>query len=273
MFHRFITELRRICVCLAQCFPRFLSEPSYWHSVRKTRGTPHRLGPARLATRTRVAASTAHRILARRGLPPLAATDRATAEPVRRYERDRPGELVHVDVKKLGRIPDGGGWRALGRAAARPNKASAGTAFLHTALDDRSRLAYSEILADEKAATCAGFLRRAAAWFHGHGVRVQRVLTDNAWAYSKTTWRQICSELGISPRWTRPWRPQTNGKVERFHQTLAQEWAYTRPYASEAERQAAYPAFLDWYNYHRPHTGIGGRTPAERVPNLSEHHT
>ncbi|GAB3460867.1 IS481-like element IS1649 family transposase [Streptomonospora sediminis] len=236
----------------------------------------HGLGPLRLAARTGLAASTCHRVLSRNGLPPLAACDRATGAPVRRYERDRPGDLLHIDVKKLGRIPDGGGHKVLGRAAARANKntdgTGNGTAFPHTALDDHSRLAYSEILADERAPTCAGFLRRATAWFTGHGVPVQRVLTDNAWAYSKATWKAACRELGIHPRWTRPWRPQTNGKVERFHRTLLQEWAYARPYTSEQERQAAYPGFLDWYNYHRPHTGIGGRTPASRVTNLPEHH-
>ncbi|MFF7234668.1 IS481 family transposase [Streptomyces sioyaensis] len=233
----------------------------------------HRIGPLRLAARAGVAASTAHRTLTRHGLPPLATTDRATGEPVRRYERARPGELVHIDVKKLGRIPDGGGHKALGRAAGRKNRTGVGTAYLHTALDDHTRLAYTEDLPDEKADTCAGFLTRATAWFSQCGVTVERVLTDNAWSYSKNTWRQTCQELGISPRWTRPWRPQTNGKVERFHRTLLDEWAYVRPYTSDAERQAAFPDWLDWYNYHRPHTGIHSRTPASRVTNLSDQHS
>ncbi|MGI5424414.1 IS481 family transposase [Streptomyces sp. CA-179760] len=236
----------------------------------------HRIGPVRLAARCGTAASTAHRILVRHGLPPLAACDRATGEPVRRYERARPGELVHIDVKKLGRIPDGGGHKVLGRAAGRANqdrRNGTGYACLHTALDDHSRLAYTEDLPDEKAATCAGFLRRATAWFAGQGVAVERVLTDNAWAYTKNTWRDTCHDLGIGPRWTRPWRPQTNGKVERFHRTLLDEWAYQRPYTSNAERQAAFPDWLDWYNYHRPHTGISGQTPASRVTNLSEQHS
>ncbi|QLH20370.1 IS481 family transposase [Streptomyces sp. Rer75] len=214
----------------------------------------HRIGPLRLAARAGVVASTAHRILQRHGPPPLTVCDRATGEPLRRYERSRPGELVHIDVKKLGRIPDGGGHKVLGRAAGRKNKTRVGYAFLHTALDDHSRLAYTEDLPDEKAATCAAFLRRAAVWFADHGVTVERVLTDNAWAYSKNTWRDTCRDLGISPRWTRPWRPQTNGKVERFHRTLLDEWAYQQPYTSERERQAAFPDWLDWYNYHRPHT-------------------
>jgi transposase InsO family protein len=252
------------------------------HSPRRTpadieeqvlrRRREHRIGPLRLAARTGIAASTAHRILQRHGLPPLATLDRATGDPVRRYERSRPGELVHIDVKKLGRIPDGGGHKTLGRAAGRKNRTGTGYACLHTALDDHSRLAYTENLPDETAPTCAAFLARATAWFAARGVTVERVLTDNAWAYSKNTWRQTCRDLGIGPRWTRPWRPQTNGKVERFHRTLLDEWAYQRPYTSEAERQAAFPDWLDWYNYHRPHTGISGQTPASRVTNLSGQH-
>ncbi|MFE9024644.1 IS481 family transposase, partial [Streptomyces sp. NPDC007808] len=234
----------------------------------------HRIGPVRLAARTGIAASTAHRILVRRGLPALAACDRATGEPVRRFERARPGELIHIDVKKLGRIPDGGGHKVLGRPAGRANRkrSTTGYAYLHTALDDHSRLAYTEDLPDEKATTCAGFLRRATAWFAACGITVERVMTDNAWAYTKNTWRDTCRDLGIGPRWTRPWRPQTNGKVERFHRTLLDEWAYQRPYTSDAERQAAFPDWLDWYNYHRPHTGISGQTPASRVTNLSGQH-
>ncbi|MGP3928360.1 IS481 family transposase, partial [Streptomyces sp. 8N616] len=234
--------------------PRRTSAATEEQVVRMRR--EHRIGPLRLSARAGVAASTAHRILQRHSMPSLTALDRATGEPVRRYERRRPGELVHIDVKKLGRIPDGGGHKALGRAAGRKNRTSTGYAYLHTALDDHSRLAYTENLPDEKAATCAGFLTRATTWFASQGITVERVLTDNAWAYTKDTWRRTCHDLSIQPRWTRPWRPQTNGKVERFHRTLLEEWAYQRPYHSEAERQAAFPAWLDWYNYHRPHTGI-----------------
>ena len=240
------------------------------HVVRMRR--EHRIGPLRLAARAGVASSTAHRILQRHRLPPLAALDRATGEPVRRYERDRPGELIHIDVKKLGRIPNGGGHRVLGRDAGRPIRGM-GYAYLHTALDDHSRLAYTEDLPDEKADTCADFLTRATAWFAQCGVTVERVLTDNAWSYTKNTWRKTCRDLDIHPRWTRPWRPQTNGKVERFHRTLLDEWAYHRPYTSDTERQAAFPDWLDWYNYHRPHTGISGHTPASRITNLSGQHT
>ncbi|KWX03654.1 transposase [Carbonactinospora thermoautotrophica] len=233
----------------------------------------HKIGPVRIAARVGVAPSTVHRVLVRRGLPRLDCCDRATGEPIRRYERRAPGELVHVDVKKLARIPDGGGHRVLGRAEGRKNRGGYGYAFIHTALDDYSRLAYSEILTDEKAGTCAGFLTRAVAWFAAHGVTVERVLTDNAWAYTKTTWRTTCARLGIRPDYTRPWRPQTNGKVERFHRTLAEEWAYHQPYPSEAARRAVFGDWLDWYNYHRPHTALGGHPPATRVTNLSEQHT
>ncbi|MGI6876919.1 helix-turn-helix domain-containing protein, partial [Amycolatopsis sp. 3B14] len=150
----------------------------------------HKIGPVRLSVRAGVAPSTAHAILRRHGVPVLAACDRATGEPIRRYERATPGELVHVDVKKLGRIPDGGGHKVLGRAQGRANQvrtAGGGYLCLHTALDDHSRLAYTEILPDEKAATCAAFLRRAHAWFASHGITIERVLTDNARAYRKTT--------------------------------------------------------------------------------------
>ncbi|WP_435583278.1 IS481 family transposase [Amycolatopsis thermoflava] len=236
----------------------------------------HKIGPVRLSVRAGVAPSTAHAILRRHGVPVLAACDRATGEPIRRYERATPDELVHVDVKKLGRIPDGGGHKVLGRAQGRANQvrtAGGGYLCLHTALDDHSRLAYTEILPDEKAATCAAFLRRAHAWLASHGITIERVQTDNAWAYRKATWHPTCTDLHITPRFTRPWRPQTNGKVERFHRTVLDEWAYHQPYTSETQRQAAFPDWLDWYNYHRPHTGIGGNTPASRGTNLTEQHT
>ncbi|GAA4130961.1 hypothetical protein GCM10022416_09250 [Actinomadura keratinilytica] len=140
-------------------------------------------------------------------------------------------------------------------------------------MDDHSRLAYTEVLADETAATCAAFPVRATEWFAARGITIRRVLTDNAWAYTKTTRRATCAELGISPRWTRPRRPQPNGKTERFHRTLLEESAYHRPYTSETERQAPFGNRLDRYNHHRPHVGIAGPTPADRVTNLSEQHT
>jgi transposase InsO family protein len=207
-----------------------------------------RLGPARIAFRLGLAPSTVHAVLARYGCPRLAHLDRATGVPVRRYERDRPGELVHVDVKKLGNIPGGGGWRVHGRQAGKHNhqthrdpaggrtsyySPALGYGYLHTALDDHSRLAYTEILADEKKDTAAAFLARAHAWYAAAGITIERVISDNGNRYRSRTWAATCSDLGIIPKRTRPYRPQTNGKVERFHRTLADEWAYARPYTTE----------------------------------------
>ncbi|MFE2359363.1 IS481 family transposase, partial [Streptomyces parvulus] len=228
-----------------------------------------KLGPARLGPILGLPASTAHRILVRHGLNRLAFLDRPTGQIIRRYERERPGELVHVDVKKLGRIPDGGGHKVLGRQAGRVTRSNAGFDYIHSAVDDHTRLAYSEIHDDEKAATCAAFLRRAAAFFTAHGIdRVERVLTDNAWPYRKSfAWRDALSDLGASGRLTRAYRPQTNGKVERFNRTLLEEWAYLRPYTSNHERTAALADFLHTYNHHRCHTALGGHPPISRVNN------
>jgi transposase InsO family protein len=226
-----------------------------------------RWGPARIGFLLGVHPSTVHRVLSRYGLARLAWLDRATGRVIRRYEHAAPGDLVHVDVKKIGRIPDGGGWRVHGRAA-RPNRhRGRGYAFLHTALDDHSRLAYSEILTDERKETAAAFWTRAAAYFADCGITVRRVLTDNGNCYRSIDFRDALGD--VVHRWTRPYRPQTNGKVERFHRTLADEWAYAAVYASDAERAAAYPAWLHRYNHHRGHTALGGRPPASRVTNLS----
>jgi transposase InsO family protein len=240
-----------------------------------------RWGPARIAFHLKMAVSTVGRVLRRYGAPSLRFTDPATGTRIRssrpapvRYERDAPGELVHMDVKKLGRIPDGGGHRVHGRAAARPIKKSAkpGYAFLHHVVDDHSRLAYSEILDDERQETVVAFWTRAQAWFHGHGITIERVLTDNGSAYRS---KLFAAALGdqVKHKRTRPYRPQTNGKVERFNRTLLEEWAYARPYASEAERVAVYPEFLHRYNHHRGHTALGGRPPAARVTNLAGQNT
>ncbi|MEV3927288.1 IS481 family transposase [Actinomadura coerulea] len=228
-----------------------------------------KLGAARIGAILGMAPSTVHRVLTRHGLQRLAWLDRPTGQVIRRYERDRPGELVHVDVKKLGRIPDGGGWRVLGRAACPDRRRTTGFDCIHSAVDDHTRIAYSEIHPDEKAATCAAFLRRAAAFFHELGItRIERVLTDNAWAYRKSThWRQALDELGAAGRRTRPYRPQTNGKVERFNRTLLDEWAYIRPYTSNTQRTAALADFLHAYNHHRGHTALNGQPPITRVNN------
>jgi transposase InsO family protein len=241
-----------------------------------------RLGPVAIAARVGCSASTAHQVLRRCRINRLSRVDRATGEPVRRYEHPEPGDLLHVDVKKLGNIPDGGGWRYVGRAqgkrhrAATPGKPRSvhhdpkmGTAFVHTVLDDHSRVAYAEIHDDETAATAAGVLHRAAAWFAARGVRVRRVLSDNGAAYRSRLWRETCAELGITPKRTRPYRPQTNGKIERFHRTLADGWAFRRLYTRESQRRKALPSWIHDYNHHRPHTALGGHPPISRLINLS----
>jgi transposase InsO family protein len=241
-------------------------------------------GPARIAHRLGMHPSTVHRVLRRERLPRLADVDLATRRALRRqvvrYEWSRPGELVHVDIKKLGRIPDGGGHRVHGRFLGSRNSRLTttirksghpvvGYGYVHTALDDHSRLAYSEVLADEQAATAAAWWSRAVAWFTAHGVTVERVLTDNGSCYRSRPWAAACAALGVRHKRTRPYRPQTNGKVERFHRTLLTEWAYVREYRSDQARTAALRRWLHLYNHHRTHTALGGLPPASRVTNLS----
>jgi transposase InsO family protein len=248
----------------------------------------HRLGPVEIGDRLGLPSSTVHAVLVRCRLNRLSHIDRATGEPIRRYERDRPGDLIHVDVKKLGNVPDGGGWRYLGRKQGKRNRLATarrtgsrnkyhtplvGTAFVHTVLDDHSRVAYAEIHDDETAAIAAQVLRNAVAWFADRGVAVQRVLSDNGSCYRSHLWRQTCAELGITPKRTRPYRPQTNGKIERFHRTMAAEWAFKKFYNSESARRAALPAWIHLYNHHRRHTAIGKAPPISRLDNLAGHHT
>ncbi|WP_405913514.1 IS481 family transposase [Streptomyces sp. NBC_00963] len=228
-----------------------------------------RWGPARIAHLLGLVPSTVHRILVRFGLARLAHLDRATGRVIRRYERDRPGELVHVDIKKLGNIPNGGGHKTLGRPAGRKTRSGTGYSYIHTAVDDHSRLAYSEILTDEKKETATGFWQRAHAYFASCGITVERVLTDNGACYKSHLWHETLTAAGIAHKRTRPYRPQTNGKVERLNRTLLDEWAYAKPYQSEQERRDAYPAWLHTYNHHRGHTALKGKPPATRVPNLT----
>jgi transposase InsO family protein len=237
-----------------------------------------RWGPHRIGYHLHLPRSTVGRVLARYRMPLLAHLDQATGLPVRepkpiRYEMARPGELVHVDIKKLGRIPDGGGHRMLGRQAGKRNnkKQGRGYAFLHHAVDDHSRLAYSEILDDERKETAAAFWGRARAFFTDVGVSVDAVLTDNGSCYRSRVFAQALGEA--KHRRTRPYRPQTNGKVERFNRTLAAEWAYARTYLSDEARAATYQAWIHQYNHHRPHTGIDGAVPADRVHNLTGNYT
>ncbi|WP_310279064.1 IS481 family transposase [Haloactinomyces albus] len=240
-----------------------------------------RWGPARIAGFLGLVVSTVHRVLTRYGVARLRALDRATGRVIRRYERAAPGELVHVDVKKLGNIPDGGGHKIHGRAVGtrysqrtsstqrRDGKPVLGYGYLHNAVDDHSRLAYSEILADETKDTAAAFWGRAAAWFRAQGITdIQRVLTDNGPCYRSHAWRAAVAATASRHLRTRAYRPQTNGKVERFNRILLDEWAYAEAYTSETARRAALPGFLHWYNHHRHHTSISG-PPTHRIPNLS----
>ncbi|MFB7635366.1 IS481 family transposase [Streptomyces sp. NPDC056149] len=232
-----------------------------------------RWGPARIAHLLRLVPSTVHRVLTRFGLARLTHLDRASGRPILRYERDRPGELVHVDIKKLGNIPDGGGHKTLGRQAGRKTRSGAGYSYIHTAVDDHSRLAYSEIHADEKKETATGFWQRAQAYFASRGITVERVLTDNGSCYKSRLWRDALTAAGITHNRTRPYRPQTNGKVERLNRNLLDEWAYACPYRSEQERRDTFATWLHTCNHHRGHTALGDQPPASRVPNLTGQYT
>ena len=245
-----------------------------------------REGPVQLACRLGIAPSTVHRILVDARLNRLSHVDRATGEPVRRYEHDHPGAMLHVDVKKLGNIPDGGGWRYVGRQQGDRNRAATpdkpmnkyrdplmGKAYVHTVIDDHSRVAYAEIHDDETAFTATAVLVRAVEWFNARGVAVERVLSDNGGAYKSHLWRDTCTELGITHKRTRPYRPQTNGKIERFHRTLADGWAFAKFYDSEDARLAALAPWIHQYNHHRPHSAIGRVAPITRLDNLAGHHS
>jgi len=236
-----------------------------------------RWGADHIAFELGLAASTVQHILGDAGLGRLDRGDRATdTGPVQRYQRDRPGELIHVDVKKIASIPDGGGWRTRGRGY--PGAASrarhSGYRYIHTALDDRTRIIYSEILNDEQATTAAGFWARAAAWFAAIGIRCERVITDNGSCYKSGLWHRACASTNTIVKKTRPRRPQTNGKVERYHRILVEEWAYIRPWTSESQRAHAYTGFIHFYNHHRPHGALGWATPTSTLrDNLPAEHT
>jgi transposase InsO family protein len=227
--------------------------------LRRTR----RWGAEHIAHELGLAASTVGGILRQAGLARLDRGDRAAeVQRPRRYQRERPGELVHVDIKKLAGIPTGGGWRMHGRGQApRPRRSRVGYRFIHTAIDDRTRLAYSEVLDDEQGATAAGFWHRAHGWFAAHGITIERVLTDNGACYRSRFWRQSLHDTGVTHKRTRPYRPQTNGKVERFHRILLEEWAYIRDWTCDQRRQAAYDGFVHFYNHHRSHGALGWATP------------
>ncbi len=243
-----------------------------------------KLGPARIGLILEMPASTVHRVLVRHGLNRLSWMDRPSGRVIRRYEKDRPGELVHVDIKKLGRIPDGGGWRALGRGQGRRNsrhyrrydgsgtrRSTLGYSYLHAAVDDHSRLAYVEALNDEKAVTATAFTQRAVAWFATHGITVEAVMTDNGPCYTSHLYRDTLTANGIGHARIPPRRPQLNGKVERFNRTLTDEWAYVQIYHSETERISALAEWIHIYNHHRNHTAIGG-PPITRATNQAGQH-
>jgi len=191
---------------------------------------------------------------------------RASKTTAVRYERPTPGDLVHVDVKKLGRIPDGGGWKAWGRQGAGPRQ-RVGFDYIHSAVDDHTRLAYSEIHPDETADTCAGFMARAAGWFADQGIEtIREVMTDNALAYTNSrAFADALTVIGANHLTIRPHCPWQNGKVERFNRTLQTEWAYRHIFTSNQQRTNALPGWLNDYNYHRNHSSLGRRPPISRV--------
>ena len=224
-----------------------------------------------------VPARTVSRVLRRHGVPYLRECDPLTGEVIRaskttavRYERDRPGELVHVDVKKIGKIPDGGGWKAHGRqmgSTGAQKRARIGYDYVHSMVDDHSRLAYSEILPDEKGPTCAAFMLRAAEYFAAHGVtRIERVITDNHFSYRRSNdVRDAIAALGAKHKFIKPHCPWQNGKVERFNRTLQVEWAYRQVFLTNADRAAALAPWLEVYNTQRRHTALGGLPPISRL--------
>jgi transposase InsO family protein len=222
-----------------------------------------RWGADHIAHEVGIAASTVRSILRAEGLGRLDQGDRATSSQPRpqRYQRSRPGELIHVDVKKIAAIPTGGGWRMHGWEGRNQRRTRAGYRYIHTAIDDRTRLAYSEICDDEQGPTAAAFLARAVSWFAARQVQVERVLTDNGGCYRSRAWTAACVAAAITHKRTRPFRPQTNGKVERFHRILLEEWAYIRDWTSDTQRAAGYGRFMHFYNHHRSHGALGWLTP------------
>ena len=247
-------------------------KPSVERRICKLR-RKRKLGPDRIAPLVGVPASTVHRVLVRHGLNRLAWMDRPTGQVIRRIHSTRPGELVHMDIKKLGRIPDGGGWRAHGRGQDRHHGHSrVGYTYIHSVIDGCTRVAYSETLNDEKAVTVIAFWLRAIVFFAAHGITIEAVLTDNGSPYRSRDFGAVCANAGIRHKRTRPYRPQTNGKVERFNRTLLDEWAYVRVYKTNTARNNALRGWLHRYNHHRCHTALDGATPMSRVTNLPGEH-
>jgi transposase InsO family protein len=240
--------------------PRLVDESIVQLVLEARRNT--NFGPAVLAGYLGIAASTIWKILKRAGVSRL---PRAEREPIVRYERDHPGELVHVDVKKLGRIGAIPGKRIVGAANHRSDKQSKGRGwdYVQVTIDDRTRVSHAVLMEDEKSDSCIAAFQQSVEWFARNGIRIERVMTDNGVGYKKR-WREACQALGISNKYTRPYRPQTNGKAERFIQTMLREWAYVTAYNNNAERRSALPQWLDLYNTKRYHTSTRS-TPWQRA--------
>ena len=246
-----------------------------------------RMGPVQIAGQLGIAPSTVHAVLVRCRINWLSFITLVTAAPSHRYEHTYPGSMIQVEVIKFGNIPDGGGHRYVGRQQGNVNRAATarrtglqaadrsarlGTSFVHTVIDDNSRVAYAEICSDEKPETAIGVLERAVAWFADRGVTVERVPSDNGSAYRSHAWRDASASLGITPKRTRPYQPQTNPKIERFHRTLGSGWTYGRFYASDTQRRAALAPWPNYNNHHRLHTAIGNKPPLSRLTNLPGHY-
>lgn len=232
-----------------------------------------RWGPELISLHTGIPSSTVHKILVRHGLNRLVWIDRPTGRVIRRYERAHPGELIHLDIKKVGKIPPGGGWKIHGRGSTRAKKRRrVGYTYLHVAVDDHSRVAYVEAHDNEQAKTLVGFWRRARVWFRDNGMTVDEVLTDNGPNFRSGAFADELAEYRIKHRRTRPYRPQTNGKVERFNRTMADEFLYNYRFRSENERRRRLDRWIHDYNHHRNHTAVGG-PPASRVHNVCGSYT
>jgi transposase InsO family protein len=270
----------------AQGEPGVLDRSSAPHSV-PARTSEERIGAIAALRRVRLtgqdialalsmAPSTVSGILARIGLGKLSRLE--PLEPPNRYERARPGELIHIDIKKLGRIQGGAGKRITGktqnpsprrRDAEGVDRCVIGWEYVHVCVDDATRLAYVEVLADERATSAVAFLKRAIAFYRDRGVRVERVMTDNGSGYRSALHALACRALGLKHLRTRPYRPRTNGKAERFIRTLLGGWAYGAIYRDSAQRMAALAGWLDWYNHRRPHGSLGRHPPAARLIELN----
>ena len=242
----------------------------HWRDVALHLRRAYRMTGAEIAERLHLARSTVARWLRRAGAGRLALLE--TKEPVRRYQRDRPGELLHLDIKKLGRFSRVG-HRITGDRRKRSNTRGVGWDFIHVAIDDATRLAYVEVLPDEKRGSAVAFLIRAVRWFRERGVRIERVMTDNGSCYISKRFRKAVRWLGARHIRTRPYTPKTNGKAERFIQTLLREWAYAIPYNTSEARKRDLPRWLDWYNRKRSHSALKGQSPAVAMNNLMRTHT